>query len=68
VLADMLELVPERAENEHAKIGLAVSDLEFEYLLTWFRNRISRFTHASVESWHFAETFPKQPGLPLLLG
>ncbi len=42
VLADMLELGAQ-AEHEHAKIGLAVSDLEFEYLLTF--GPLSRFTH-----------------------
>ncbi|MGA9408514.1 MAG: UDP-N-acetylmuramoyl-tripeptide--D-alanyl-D-alanine ligase [Bacteroidota bacterium] len=53
VLADMLEL-GEKAENEHAKIGVAVSDLEFEFLLTF--GPLSRFTH-EASKLAFAEHF-----------
>ena len=59
VLADMLEL-GEKAENEHAKIGLAVSDLEFEYLLTF--GPLSRFTH-EASKLAFAEHFETKDAL-----
>ena len=59
VLADMLEL-GEKAENEHAKIGLAVSDLEFEYLLTF--GPLSRFTH-EASKLAFAEHFETKEAL-----
>jgi UDP-N-acetylmuramoyl-tripeptide--D-alanyl-D-alanine ligase len=59
VLADMLEL-GERAENEHAKIGLAVSDLGFEYLLTL--GPLSRFTH-EASKLAFAEHFETKDAL-----
>ncbi len=59
VLADMLEL-GEKAENEHAKIGLAVSDLEFEYLLTY--GPLSRFTH-EASKLAFAEYFEAKDAL-----
>jgi UDP-N-acetylmuramoyl-tripeptide--D-alanyl-D-alanine ligase len=59
VLADMLEL-GEKAENEHAKIGLAVSDLEFEYLLTY--GPLSRFTH-EASKLAFAEHFETKDAL-----
>ena len=59
VLADMLEL-GEKAEHEHAKIGLAVSDLEFEYLLTF--GPLSRFTH-EASKLPFAEHFDLKEAL-----
>ena len=59
VLADMLEL-GEKAEHEHAKIGLAVSDLEFEYLLTF--GPLSRFTH-EASKLAFAEHFDSKEAL-----
>ncbi|MGA7159835.1 MAG: UDP-N-acetylmuramoyl-tripeptide--D-alanyl-D-alanine ligase [Bacteroidota bacterium] len=59
VLADMLEL-GEKAENEHAKIGLAVSDLEFEFLLTF--GPLSRFTH-EASKLAFAEHFESKEAL-----
>jgi UDP-N-acetylmuramoyl-tripeptide--D-alanyl-D-alanine ligase len=59
VFADMLEL-GEKAENEHAKIGLAVSDLEFEYLLTF--GPLSRFTH-EASKLAFAEHFETKDAL-----
>ena len=59
VLADMLEL-GEKAEHEHAKIGLAVSDLEFEYLLTF--GPLSRFTH-EASKLAFAEHFETKEAL-----
>ncbi len=59
VLADMREL-GEKAENEHAKIGLAVSDLEFEYLLTF--GPLSRFTH-EASKLAFAEHFETKDAL-----
>jgi UDP-N-acetylmuramoyl-tripeptide--D-alanyl-D-alanine ligase len=59
VLADMLEL-GEKAEHEHAKIGLAVSDLEFEYLLTF--GPLSRFTH-EASKLAFAEHFDSKGAL-----
>jgi len=59
VLADMLEL-GEKAENEHAKIGLAVSDLEFEFLLTF--GPLSRFTH-EASKLAFAEHFESKDAL-----
>ena len=58
-LGDMLEL-GEKAEHEHAKIGLAVSDLEFEYLLTV--GPLSRFTH-EASKLAFAEHFDSQEAL-----
>lgn len=59
VLADMLELGA-RAEHEHAKLGLAVSDLEFEYLLTF--GPLSRFTH-EASKLAFAEYFDSKEAL-----
>jgi UDP-N-acetylmuramoyl-tripeptide--D-alanyl-D-alanine ligase len=59
VLADMLEL-GEKAEHEHAKTGLAVTDLEFEYLLTF--GPISRFTH-EASKLAFAEHFDSKDAL-----
>jgi len=59
VLADMLEL-GDKAEHEHAKIGLAVSDLEFEYLLTF--GPLSRFTH-EASKLAFAEHFETKEAL-----
>jgi UDP-N-acetylmuramoyl-tripeptide--D-alanyl-D-alanine ligase len=59
VLADMLEL-GEKAEHEHAKIGLAVSDMEFEYLLTF--GPLSRFTH-EASKLAFAEHFDAKADL-----
>ena len=59
VLADMLEL-GEKAEHEHAKIGLAVSDMEFEYLLTF--GPLSRFTH-EASKLAFAEHFETKEAL-----
>jgi len=59
VLADMLEL-GEKAENEHAKIGLAVSDLEFEYLLTF--GPLSQFIH-EASKLAFAEHFETKDAL-----
>ena len=59
VLADMMEL-GEKAENEHAIIGLAVSDLEFEYLLTF--GPLSRFTH-EASKLAFAEHFDTKDAL-----
>jgi len=59
VLADMLELGG-KAEHEHAKIGLAVSDLEFEYLLTF--GALSRFTH-KASKLAFAEHFETKEAL-----
>jgi UDP-N-acetylmuramoyl-tripeptide--D-alanyl-D-alanine ligase len=59
VLADMLEL-GEKAEHEHAKIGLAVSDLEFEYLLTF--GPLSRFTH-EASKLAFAEHYETKDAL-----
>ena len=53
VLADMLEL-GQHAELEHAKIGLAVSDMDFEYLLTF--GPLSRYTH-EASKLPFAEHF-----------
>jgi UDP-N-acetylmuramoyl-tripeptide--D-alanyl-D-alanine ligase len=59
VLADMREL-GDAAEHEHAKIGLAVSDLEFEYLLTF--GPLSRFTH-EASKLAFAEHFETKEAL-----
>jgi len=59
VLSDMLEL-GENSEHEHAKIGLAVSDLEFEYLLTF--GPLSRFTH-EASKLAFAEHFDSKVDL-----
>ncbi len=59
VLADMLELGG-KAEHEHAKIGLAVSDLELEYLLTF--GALSRFTH-EASKLAFAEHFETKEAL-----
>lgn len=59
VLADMREL-GDTAEHEHAKIGLAVSDLEFEYLLTF--GPLSRFTH-EASKLPFAEHFETKEAL-----
>jgi len=59
VLADMLEL-GERSEHEHAKIGLAVSDMEFEYLLTY--GPLSRFIH-EASKLAFAEHFDTKADL-----
>ena len=59
VLADMLEL-GEKAEHEHAKIGLAVSDMEFEFLLTF--GPLSRFTH-EASKLAFAEHFDAKTDL-----
>ena len=59
VLADMLEL-GSRAEHEHARLGLAVSDLEFEYLLTF--GPLSRFTH-EASKLAFAEYFDSKDAL-----
>ena len=59
VLGDMLEL-GEKAEHEHAKIGLAVSDLEFEYLLTF--GPLSQFTH-EASKLAFAEHFDTKEAL-----
>ncbi len=59
VLADMLELGP-TAEHEHAKIGLAVSDMEFEYLLTV--GPLSRYTH-EASKLGFAEHFDSKEAL-----
>jgi UDP-N-acetylmuramyl pentapeptide synthase len=58
-LADMLEL-GEKAEHEHAKIGLAVSDSGFEYLLTF--GPLSRFTH-EASKLAFAEHFDTKEAL-----
>ena len=57
--ADMLEL-GEKSEHEHAKIGLAVSDMEFEYLLTL--GPLTRFTH-EASKLPFAEHFDTKAGL-----
>jgi UDP-N-acetylmuramoyl-tripeptide--D-alanyl-D-alanine ligase len=59
VLADMLEL-GDKAEHEHAKIGLAVSDMEFEYLLTF--GPLSRFTY-EASKLAFAEHFETKEAL-----
>ena len=59
VLADMRELGG-TAEHEHAKTGLAVSDLEFEYLLTF--GPLSRFTH-EASKLAFAEHFETKDAL-----
>jgi UDP-N-acetylmuramoyl-tripeptide--D-alanyl-D-alanine ligase len=59
VLADMLEL-GEKAEHEHAKTGLAVTDSEFEYLLTF--GPLSRFTH-EASKLAFAEHFDSKEAL-----
>ncbi len=59
VLGDMLELGA-KAEHEHAKIGLEVSNLEFEYLLTV--GALSRFTH-EASKLAFAEHFDSQEAL-----
>lgn len=59
VLADMFEL-GEKSEHEHAKIGLAVSDFEFEYLLTL--GPLSRFTH-EASKLAFAEHFDSKADL-----
>ena len=59
VLADMLEL-GEKADHEHAKIGVTVSDMEFEYLLTF--GPLSRFTH-EASKLAFAEHFETKAGL-----
>jgi len=59
VLADMREL-GDTAEHEHAKIGVAVSDLEFEYLLTF--GPLSRFTH-EASKLAFAEHFETKEAL-----
>ena len=59
VLGDMLEL-GETSEHEHAKIGLAVSDMEFEYLLTF--GPLSRFTH-EASKLAFAEHFESKAEL-----
>jgi UDP-N-acetylmuramoyl-tripeptide--D-alanyl-D-alanine ligase len=59
VLADMLEL-GDKAEHEHAKIGLEVSNLDFEYLLTF--GSLSRFTH-EASKLAFAEHFDSKEAL-----
>jgi UDP-N-acetylmuramoyl-tripeptide--D-alanyl-D-alanine ligase len=59
ILADMLELGV-KSEHEHAKIGLAVSDMEFEYLLTF--GPLSRFTH-EASKLAFAEHFETKADL-----
>ena len=59
VLADMLELGT-GSEHEHAKIGLAVSDMEFEYLLTF--GPLTRFTH-EASKLPFAEHFDTKADL-----
>jgi UDP-N-acetylmuramoyl-tripeptide--D-alanyl-D-alanine ligase len=59
VLADMLEL-GEQTEHEHAKIGLAVSDMDFEYLLTF--GPLSRYTH-EASKLAFAEHFDSKSAL-----
>lgn len=59
VLGDMLEL-GEKSDHEHAKIGLAVSDLGFEYLMTVGPS--SRFTH-EASKLAFAEHFETKEAL-----
>ncbi len=59
VLADMLEL-GDKAEHEHAKIGLEVSNLDFEFLLTF--GSLSRFTH-EASKLAFAEHFDSKEEL-----
>lgn len=59
VLADMLEL-GEKAEHEHAKIGLEVSNLDFEYLFTF--GQLSLFTH-EASKLAFAEHFDSKEAL-----
>ncbi|HTR81533.1 MAG TPA: UDP-N-acetylmuramoyl-tripeptide--D-alanyl-D-alanine ligase [Bacteroidota bacterium] len=59
VLGDMLEL-GKNTEHEHAKIGLAVSELEFEYLLTF--GPLSNFTH-EASKLPFAEHFDTKDAL-----
>ncbi len=59
VLADMLELGG-KAEHEHAKIGLEVSNLDFEYLFTF--GPLTRFTH-EASKLAFAEHFDSKEAL-----
>ncbi|MDE3057918.1 MAG: UDP-N-acetylmuramoyl-tripeptide--D-alanyl-D-alanine ligase, partial [Bacteroidota bacterium] len=59
VLADMLEL-GEKAEHEHAKIGLEVSNFDFEYLLTF--GPLTRYTH-EASKLAFAEHFDSKEAL-----